>query len=66
MKTETQTRPGMYTFLLEVTCPNSGETVKMQWDNLTLLEAKALHKVTANKGSIYNAQAEQFGWEEMQ
>lgn len=66
MTTETQTKPGLYTFVLEVTDPNSGETVKMRWDNLTLLEAKALHKVTANKGSIYDAQAERFGWKEMQ
>lgn len=65
MNTETQTAPGKYTFVLEVTDPNNGETVKMQWDNLTLLEAKALHRVTANKGSIYHAQAERFGWKEM-
>lgn len=66
MPRQEQPKPEKYTFVLEVTDPNNGETVKMRWDNLTLLEAKALHKVTANKGSIYDAQAERFGWKEMQ
>lgn len=54
-----------YRFHTEVTDPETGNTVRVQWDNLTMLEAKTMYRLTADKGSIYFAQAKRFGWEEM-
>ena len=54
-----------YTFHTEVLDPQTNSTVRVQWDNLTLLEAKTMFRLTGDKGSIYFAQAERFGWEEM-
>lgn len=56
-----------YTFWLEVTDPKSGETVRFEWDNLTMLEAKKLNKLTDTKYVVndYVATIERFGWKEM-
>jgi hypothetical protein len=58
-----------YMFWLEVTDPKSGETVRLEWDCLTLAEAKKLTKLTETKykysGKNYVAQMERYGWEEM-
>jgi hypothetical protein len=62
----TETKPRYkYRFYTEVTDPETGNTVRVQWDNLTLLEAKKMYRLTADKGSVHFAQAERFGWEEM-
>lgn len=60
----TETKP-KYRFYIEVTDPETGNTVEVQWDNLTMLEAKTMYRLTADKGSVHFAQAERFGWEEM-
>ena len=54
-----------YRFHTEVTDPETGNTVRVQWDNLTLLEAKTMYRLTADKGSVHHAQVDRFGWEEM-
>jgi hypothetical protein len=57
-----------YKFWLEVTEPKSGETVRCEWANLTLLAAKQMHKTTEKNYSVYAnylAPLERFGWEEM-
>ena len=54
-----------YRFYTEVTCPETGNTVRVQWDNLTLLEAKTMYRLTEYKGSVHHAQVDTFGWEEM-
>jgi hypothetical protein len=56
-----------YRFYMEVTDPRTGETVRCEWDGLTLLGAKQMYKATATKYAVNNyvAQVERFGWEEM-
>jgi hypothetical protein len=57
----------IYRFWLEATDPKSGETVRFEWDNLTMLEAKKMHKLTETKYAVNNyvAPIERYGWEEM-
>lgn len=56
-----------YLFYLEVTDPLSGETVQVEWDGLTLLEAKKMHKLTEKRYAVtnYAAPIERYGWELM-
>lgn len=66
MNTITATKD-YYKFYLEVTDPKSGETVQLEWDGLTLLEAKKMHKLTEKRYAVtsYVAAMERFGWELM-
>ena len=54
-----------YTFHVEVTDPKTNNTVRVQWDNLTLTECRTRMHRLGEKGSIYFAQIERFGWKEM-
>ena len=56
-----------YLFWLEVTETLNGETVRLEWDGLTLAEAKLMNKVTLTRYGVkdYVAEVERFGWEEM-
>ena len=63
MSTITATKD-YYLFYLEVTDPLSGETVHVERDGLTLLEAKKMHKLTEKRYSR-PAMVETYGWELM-
>lgn len=56
-----------YLFWLEVTETLNGETVRLEWDGLTLAEAKLMNKLTLTRYGVkdYVAEVERFGWEEM-
>jgi len=57
-----------YKFWMEVTEPKTGETVRCEWANLTMLGAKQMYKTTERNYSVYanyHAPLERFGWEEM-
>ena len=57
-----------YVFWLEVTETLNGETVRLEWDGLTLAEAEKMHKLTLTKYAPRNgyvAEVERFGWKEM-
>jgi uncharacterized protein (DUF427 family) len=66
MNTITATKE-LYYFYLEVTDPKSGETVRVEWDGLTLAEAKKMNKLTEKRYAVtsYVAAMERFGWELM-
>ena len=53
-----------YKFHIDVTDPKSGETVQVQWDGLTLAEAKKMHKLTEKRYAVtnYAAPIESYGW----
>jgi uncharacterized protein (DUF427 family) len=63
MNTITATKE-YYKFYLEVTDPLSGETVHVEWDGLTLAEAKKMHSLTEKRYSR-PAMVETYGWEVM-
>jgi len=63
MNTITATKE-YYKFYLEVTDPLSGETVHVEWDGLTLAEAKKMHRRTDKRYSR-PAMVETYGWEVM-
>jgi hypothetical protein len=63
MNTITATKE-YYKFYLEVTDPLSGETVHVEWDGLTLAEAKKMHSLTDKRYSR-PSMVETFGWEVM-
>ena len=52
---------------MDVTDPKSGETVQIEWDGLTLLEAKKMHSLTEKRYAVtnYAAPIESYGWELM-
>ena len=56
-----------YLFWLEVAETLNGETVRLEWDGLTLAEAKLMNKLTRTRYGVkdYVAEVECFGWEEM-
>ena len=64
----TENKPApKYSFHLEVK-DGVGGTVLVQWDNLTLLEAKTMHRLTDSRYSVqanYIAPVARYGWEEM-
>lgn len=66
MNTITATKE-YYKFHIDVTDPKSGETVQLEWDGLTLLEAKKMHKLTEKRYAVtnYAAPIESYGWELM-
>jgi hypothetical protein len=63
MNTITATKE-YYKFHIDVTDPLSGETVQLEWDGLTLAEAKKMHKLTEKRYSR-PTMVETFGWELM-
>ncbi len=63
MNTITATKE-YYKFYLEVTDPLSGETVHVEWDGLTLAEAKKMHSLTEKRYSR-PALLQTCGWEVM-
>ena len=58
-----------YLFSVEVTNPADDclESVRLEWDGLTLAEAKLMNKVTLTRYGVkdYVAKVECFGWKEM-
>lgn len=56
-----------YRFYTEVTDPKSGETVRVEWDGLTLANAKKMYKLTEEHYAVkdYVATVERTGWELM-
>ena len=56
-----------YMFHVEVTETPDSEPVRLEWDGLTLAEAKLLNKLTHTRYRVNDgvAEVESFGWEEM-
>jgi len=65
--TEITATKDYYKFFLEVTDLKSGETVQIEWDGLTLADAKKMHKLTEKRYAVtnYAAPIERYGWELM-